>query len=892
VNEELNLVDIQIEQLVDVSLLRRILDSVINATGIEVSIMKGDWSFLAGSGKHGRTFCEKYVRKTPKGIETCMWCDLNAADQLILSLQAEEDGVMQYECFLGLIEIIAPVIVAGKSIAYLIGGRAKYKQFDEEKLRKIAKEELGCSDDEIEEFVREAMNIPIVNSENIKTARNLVSVAKDTISQIAESEHRRTILDKIVHALNEAENLNDVIELAVVTANYLTEGNNASLLMWDAERDILAPRVREGIDYYEIPPDKGITRRALRTGIVQLVSDVSKNPDYFETKPETRSELSVPLIHKDRVIGVLDVQSDLLNNFTEGHERLLRTLGNHISAALEKMRRIEGAEVLYRVQSNLSKAIGLENRVQLLMKEYADLTGGSNVWIRLLDKQRKKLIIAYVLKGIIDFFPDIEIDEGILKNGIDIRKAYICNDISQDSGYPGPFKKGTDLTVPIILEDELNGIISVWSPQTYAFNQEDLRLLNEVSYLAGLTIERAAWLKTISDTISQIGKLDEERFLNYLITTAIQAIFKPYSHCTIWFYNEKKKCLYHRDVGIPSNPFVDYPELPLTSVSGQAIEENNAIPVPDISENIRYHFKDVAQLGGFKSMLSIPITIGNRILGVFNVHTFEKHAFSNWEISLLTAFAKFAAVAIDISGMIEKLASEDQAKTELISVFAHELITPLTPIMFYINRWQKSENLPKEYRDQAALLYEYFKRQERLIDKVTNFSRMKKGFTIKTNKEKLILNDVLQSVVEEYKLFAEEEEISLHYEEAPENISIYADWDMMIHVFGNLVDNAIKYTPEGGLVRIDVEDNGDKVNVAISDTGIGISQDAQKHIFEEFYSGDESQRLKGGMGIGLYIVSKIINEYDGEITFESEQGKESTFTVTLPKGVRNERKTS
>jgi signal transduction histidine kinase len=116
-----------------------------------------------------------------------------------------------------------------------------------------------------------------------------------------------------------------------------------------------------------------------------------------------------------------------------------------------------------------------------------------------------------------------------------------------------------------------------------------------------------------------------------------------------------------------------------------------------------------------------------------------------------------------------------------------------------------------------------------------------------------------------------------------EKVTIVADEDLMSQVWMNLLHNSIKFTPKLGNIFIRLQQEDDKAIITISDTGIGISKKNQIHIFERFFKADKARdRSKGGSGLGLSIVKKIIDIHKGTIFVESEEGKGTKFTITIP----------
>jgi signal transduction histidine kinase len=113
---------------------------------------------------------------------------------------------------------------------------------------------------------------------------------------------------------------------------------------------------------------------------------------------------------------------------------------------------------------------------------------------------------------------------------------------------------------------------------------------------------------------------------------------------------------------------------------------------------------------------------------------------------------------------------------------------------------------------------------------------------------------------------------------------VTGDEDRLLQVFDNLLGNAIKFSPDGGNIVVGVQDGGDRLQVSVSDQGIGIPRDQHERIFERFYQVDGSaQRRYGGAGLGLAIVKRIVEDHGGQVWVESEPGRGSTFYFTVPK---------
>jgi signal transduction histidine kinase len=156
------------------------------------------------------------------------------------------------------------------------------------------------------------------------------------------------------------------------------------------------------------------------------------------------------------------------------------------------------------------------------------------------------------------------------------------------------------------------------------------------------------------------------------------------------------------------------------------------------------------------------------------------------------------------------------------------------------------------------------------------------GITI--NKQKFDVIEVIEQVLRKMHPLAQGKSIKLYFAKQP-MLEIYADMERVKQLLLILVDNAIKYTPENGVVTIKVghRQEGKKVKIMITDSGIGIPKEDQKHIFDRFYRVDKARsRESGGAGLGLAIAKGIVDLHGGELSIESNVGNGSTFSVVLP----------
>lgn len=231
---------------------------------------------------------------------------------------------------------------------------------------------------------------------------------------------------------------------------------------------------------------------------------------------------------------------------------------------------------------------------------------------------------------------------------------------------------------------------------------------------------------------------------------------------------------------------------------------------------------------------------------------------------------------------VESLRLSDRLKDEFLATMSHELRTPLTSIIGW-TRMLKAGVLSEEKKAQAVEVIDRNAELEtRLVDDILDASRMISG-KLEIDFEFVDLAEVLQSAVDSIRPSADAKHLALitHFEGTP---LLRGNTRRLQQVFGNLLSNALKFTPAGGSITIALNIRDSSAEVRVSDTGIGINPDFLSHVFERFRQQDSSSTRKyGGLGLGLAIVRHLIQLHGGEISAESAgQGRGSTFIVTLP----------
>ncbi|MBI4407865.1 MAG: hypothetical protein HY565_05210 [Candidatus Kerfeldbacteria bacterium] len=304
------------------------------------------------------------------------------------------------------------------------------------------------------------------------------------------------------------------------------------------------------------------------------------------------------------------------------------------------------------------------------------------------------------------------------------------------------------------------------------------------------------------------------------------------------------------------------------------------------------YLKKIREACNIHSAMVYPLVNDTGVMGVLVFalnRTYDD--LSEFEHESIQSIVDVITIALDKSLLYDqlrianqKLRELDQAKSEFMSIASHQLRTPLAGIVGYLSMLTDGDygKMEPNQKEVVIELYQASQRLVRLVNTFLNVTRIEAGrFTM--NFAEVNIVDVVTSEVKELQPTADKKGTKLIYAVPTEPIMATVDSDKIRDVFLNLIDNAIKYTPEGS-VSVFVEQDGDQVHFHTKDTGVGIEVGESEHLFEKFVRGTGIARVApNGSGLGLYIVKKITEAHNGKVWVESDgPGKGSSFHVLLP----------
>lgn len=366
--------------------------------------------------------------------------------------------------------------------------------------------------------------------------------------------------------------------------------------------------------------------------------------------------------------------------------------------------------------------------------------------------------------------------------------------------------------------------------------------------------------------------------------------------------------------------------IPEKGIYGRAGRRRIAVVEEDIRSIMDYYYKNCSfpevilanqvkdpelkkLLDIHRTKIVMPLLYQNQETGILFLGEHKSLGYSSRDIEMLESIAGELAVSIRNSLSLEEinelnkslqrrideatkelrfsnrqLQRLDEAKNEFISMASHQLRTPLTSIKGYLDMILEGD-LGKITPTQRAVLREAFSSSERMVRLINDFLNVSRLQTGKFNidKQKIDIAQILRDEVALLKVVADQRSVEMNLKIDKKVPLIAADSEKIRQVILNMIDNAIYYSDPHKKVIISLKNNNDMIEFTVKDSGIGVPKSEQANLFGKFFRGTNARKKRpDGTGVGLFLARKVILSHDGEMIFESEEGKGSTFGFKLP----------
>lgn len=773
----------------------------------------------------------------------------------------------------------------------------------------------------------------------LETLCDQAALAVERAQVVADLERRvreLNVLARVAQGVSFTVAFDDVLELLSAQANQILPARDFRVTLLDEESAFLShvfyleddERLNE-YEYRQIPVGQGLEREVLSSQRWLVTDDYEVECRQRGVFPNYRgifAWMGVPLNAGSETIGVVSIASrDPSITYTDEQRELLQAIADQASGAIVKARSLEQAEKRARQLAMLNEValsltstleIGpLLNQILTSATEILNCEAGS---LFLVDPQTDELVFEVVIGPVAADLTGKRLPPGtgLVGEAAHTGQAIIANDAKrrmewfEQTDEQTGFNTQDLLVVPMRVHDRVIGVIEVINKTNGApFTNADQELLTAYASQATIAIENAR-LYTMTDQalaarveeLSVMQRIDRELNASLDIERAMRITLD-------WAMRQSRM-----EAGLVG--VVEGDEIRVMALQGYTDELSSyqsaadgklpAIPtdlfaLKEVIETGKPHYLEFAPGGGTDQsflmkdalvQIVVPIRRETGTIGLLFLESKSRKSSPEELTGFLDRLSDHAAIAISNAQFYEEVRLANLAKSQFVSFVAHELKNPMASIKGYTELVAGGMAGPVNEMQSSflATVRSNVDRMNTIVSDLNDLTKIQVG-NMRLDYRSVQISEVLDEVIRSLTRQIEEKSQTLSIELAENLPSVWADPARLAQIITNLMSNAQKYTPENGQIVVGAErhksSEGEQsdvewVHLWVKDSGIGIAEEDQKKIFQQYFRTDHAKEMAAGTGLGLAITRSLVEMQGGRIWFESRANEGTTFHFTVP----------
>lgn len=760
------------------------------------------------------------------------------------------------------------------------------------------------------------------------------------VSDLERNVREMDVLTRVVQGTNFTLAFDDILELIYAQTNQVIPTRDFRVTLFDKVSTsfyhtfyLVDDERLEDLEQKPLSTAQSLEIEVIRSQQAILTDDYERecrNRGLTPVDEDIYAWMGVPLNAGPETIGVISLGSRNPSQIYVAEQlNLMQAIADQASGSIVKAKLLQESEnrarqlaMLNEIGQSLVSTLELNTLLNQILVNASEIINCEAGSLFLVDPQTDELIFEVVIGPVASDLVGRRLPpgKGVVGEAITTRRAIIANDVHQNKEWFDKTDEQTGFTTqdllvaPLQVKDRVIGVIELINKvNRLPFNQSDEELLTTFASQATIAIENAR-LYTLTDQalaarveeLSMMQRIDRDLNTSLDILRAMQITLE-------WAMRHSAA-----DAGLVGSidqhgvrvmaaegfsdelgPYrnngenaVHYLPAHLSSIQ-RAIRggQTECVYLDGGSENVAASTSDDLLFKDARSQIVVPIRRENEVIGILLLESTVAEKYPEDVIAFLTRLSDHAAIAIANAQLYAEVESANLAKSKFVSFVAHELKNPMASIKGYTEL--VSGGMAGPVTDMQASFLSTVRtnvdRMNTIVSDLNDLTKIQVG-SLRLDFKSVRVSDVVDESIRTLRKQIDAKEQILHLDIPEEMQYVWADPLRLGQILTNLISNANKYSNQGGNINIGVESSSETresagfeaVHIWVRDEGIGIPQEDQEKIFQQYFRTEISKETATGTGLGLNISRSLVEMQGGRIWFESEEGKGTTFHFTVP----------